>query len=220
MGSTIPSFESLGVLLAFSAGAYGDFSTIPIFAIVTSISFAVLFLFFPETPAFLMRQKKLSVCHTKSTCFDHPLHSTVKYSLQKTEKSIRFYRNIREKDLKSGLVQLEMGRLSRAMGMMEAKKIDARRMKWSDLTTRPGSKAMIIGIILVVLNQFSGIFALLSYAATIFHAAGFHGAMSPNMSAIIVQSIQLIATCAVTPLIIDRAGRRVRMLTMCTLQSD
>lgn len=79
-------------------------------------------------------------------------------------------------------------------------------MKWSDLMTNPGRKAMIIGITLASLNQLSGCFAMISYAASIFEAA--ESTMDPNTSAIIIGVIQLCGSFA-SIYFIDRAGRKV-----------
>lgn len=79
-------------------------------------------------------------------------------------------------------------------------------MKWSDLMTNPGRKAMIIGITLASLNQLSGCFAMISYTATIFEAAG--SATDPNTSAIIIGFVQLFGSFA-SIYLIDRAGRKL-----------
>lgn len=65
---------------------------------------------------------------------------------------------------------------------------------------------MIIGITLMTLVQFSGMFVMLNYAATIFADAG--SSMSPNMAAIIVGCIQLLGTFTSTNLV-EKAGRKV-----------
>lgn len=90
---------------------------------------------------------------------------------------------------------------------MESRKSADRRLQWSDFTTKPGSRAMIIAMVLGLLCQLCGVPAMLSYTATIFGAAG--SATSPNTSAMIVGIVQLMGTCIVSP-IIDRYGRRVR----------
>lgn len=77
---------------------------------------------------------------------------------------------------------------------------------WSDLMTNPGRKAMIIGITLAALNQLSGCFAMISYAASIFEAAG--STLAPNTSAIIIGVIQLLASFN-SIYLIDVAGRKV-----------
>lgn len=80
--------------------------------------------------------------------------------------------------------------------------------KWSDLAKgEPGRKAMLIGIILALLNQLCGCFAMLQYTAQIFADAG--SSLSPNVSAIFVGVVQLIGSSVATNLV-DRAGRKVR----------
>lgn len=58
---TVQFAGSIGILLAFTLGSYTDFHVTPIYAIITSILFGILFSFFPETPLFLVRQNKYSV---------------------------------------------------------------------------------------------------------------------------------------------------------------
>lgn len=67
-------------------------------------------------------------------------------------------------------------------------------LKCSDFASKQARKAMIIGIALVALNQFCGCFAMLNYTASIFKESG--SSMSPNMSAIVVGTIQLVGSIA------------------------
>lgn len=78
--------------------------------------------------------------------------------------------------------------------------------KWSDLINGPGARAMTIGIVLMVLNQFCGIFAMLNYTSKIFKEAG--SELSPNVAAIIVGIIQLIGSCFPV-FLVERTGRKV-----------
>lgn len=64
----------------------------------------------------------------------------------------------------------------------------------------------MIGMVLVVLNQFSGVFAVLTYSDGIFRDAS--SSLSPAVSAIIVSVVQ-IAGSYVPTLLADRAGRKV-----------
>lgn len=89
-------------------------------------------------------------------------------------------------------------------GDNNAEKSDS--IKWSDLMSGAGRKAMTIGIILAALNQLCGCFAMLQYTANIFKEAG--SSMSPNMSAIVVGTIQLLGSYVATVLV-DRTGRKV-----------
>lgn len=115
LGSTVILTAHFGVALAFVFGNYCSYSTPPIFMIILSLIFVVSFYFFPETPTFLFKQNKIS----------------------QTEKSILFYRNMRENDFE--LLQLEMDKLKSSIEGAEKKQFDRNSLKWSDLTTRPGS---------------------------------------------------------------------------------
>lgn len=104
---------------------------------------------------------------------------------------------------------MELNKLQSTLGdadKTESKANEKKSFKWSDLTTRPGSKAMTIGIVLALLNQLCGCFAMLQYTATIFEEAG--SAMHPNVCAIVVGVIQVFGSYAATVLV-DRAGRKV-----------
>lgn len=105
------------------------------------------------------------------------------------------------------LIDLEIEKLKR---QIESTNATGKTTKCSDLakslTRNPGKKAMTIGIILAVLNHFSGNFALVSYTANIFQEAG--SVLSPNLSALIVAVIQFFASCLV-PVFVERTGRKV-----------
>lgn len=101
-----------------------------------------------------------------------------------------------------------MGKLKRAVEGSSLKHGSNKSLKWSDLTTRPGSKAMIIGIFLAFSTQFSGIFTMMSYAANIFKLSAAGSAMSPNMSAIVLGVIQFLGSFVII-FLVDQAGRKV-----------
>lgn len=67
-------------------------------------------------------------------------------------------------------------------------------------------KSLQIGLVLVILNQFCGYFAMINYTATIFLESG--SSLTPNMSAIIIGGIQIIGVYSST-LLVDRAGRKI-----------
>lgn len=122
---------------------------------------------------------------------------------QETEKSIRFYQNRRGKGNDYEFIQSEVEKLKKSVAGEKEKETDT-SLKWSDLVQ--ARKSMIIGIVLALLNQFSGCFAMLNYTASIFKEAG--SAMDPNTSAMVVGVIQLIGSYAAT-FLVDRAGRKV-----------
>lgn len=77
---------------------------------------------------------------------------------------------------------------------------------WCDLLKRPASKAITIGVFLMMLNQFSGCCAMLYYTATIFNESGSN--LSPNSSAMVVGAITFLGS-AVATCLVDRSGRKV-----------
>lgn len=108
------------------------------------------------------------------------------------------------------MLQIEMNKLRCSFGSSKTEACSKNSLKWSDLTTGLGRKALTIGIVLAALNQFCGCFAMLNYTANIFKEAGSN--MSPNLAAILVGVIQLVGSYAATVLV-DRAGRKVNELS-------
>lgn len=68
----------------------------------------------------------------------------------------------------------------------------------------------MIGIGLMYLEQFSGVFALLFFVSTVFQHSG--SSLTPDQSSIIVGVIQLIGAYCST-MFVDRAGRRLLIST-------
>lgn len=126
--------------------------------------------------------------------------------LQEAKESLRFYLNLRGNDVDPKVIEMEMDKLKNAGGSAEAGTSNESSMSLSDFLTNPGRKAMIISLVLCVLNQFSGCFAILNYTANVFKEAG--SGMSPSTSAMIVGAIQLVGSFT-SVYLIDRAGRRV-----------
>ncbi|XP_031634206.1 facilitated trehalose transporter Tret1-like [Contarinia nasturtii] len=182
LGSTLALAWNVGILLAFTFGNYLDFNATPKFVIALMILTAVLLCFFPESPTFLYKQNKIL----------------------EAEKSIRFYQNLTGKANDYELLQIELNKLKTMIGNVEKNESNS-KLSWSDLLNGPGKKAMMIGIVLSLLNQFCGCFAMLNYTANIFKEAG--SSVSPNKSAIVVGVIKLIGSYISTNLV-DRAGRK------------
>lgn len=113
---------------------------------------------------------------------------------------------MRGKNADYELLQQKINKLKHTIGDQQSEKSNENSFDWSELVNGPGKRAMIIGIVLALLNQLCGCFAMLNYTASIFQEAG--SSMSPNMSAIVVGIIQLLGSYAATNLV-DRAGRKV-----------
>lgn len=77
------------------------------------------------------------------------------------------------------------------------------------LDSRAVLKGLCIGPTLMAISQFSGTFTISSYAAIIFKATG--STIEPNLSAIIMGSVQICGTYFAS-LLIDRLGRKMLLL--------
>lgn len=97
---------------------------------------------------------------------------------------------MRGKDKNDKVIQLEMNKLRSAINAENSERSDENVFKWSNLKTKTARKAFTIGIVLVSLNQFSGVATMLNYTANIFEEAG--SSLSPNVSTIIVGKRMII----------------------------
>lgn len=70
-------------------------------------------------------------------------------------------------------------------------------------------RGIVIGLVLMTANQFTGPFTLATYAATIFQETG--STIDPGMSSIIMGITQLVGTIFASSLI-DRVGRKLLLL--------
>lgn len=91
---------------------------------------------------------------------------------------------MRGKDKNDKIIQLELNKLRSAINAVNSDRSDGNMFNWSNFNTKTARKAFIIGIVLVSLNQFSGVATMLNYTANIFEEAG--SSLSPNVSTIIV----------------------------------
>lgn len=110
--------------------------------------------------------------------------------MQKAEKSIRFYQNIKATTADGNqLVQSELEKLKRQFEDKQMIESQVKRIKWTDIKTNPGRKALIIGVVFALLSNFSGSFVIITFVHNIFKEAG--SILSENESALIIATIQL-----------------------------
>lgn len=74
----------------------------------------------------------------------------------------------------------------------------------------------MIGIALICMHEFCGVFTMLNYTATIFRESG--SSISPDFSAIMVGIIQLLGTYVAT-FLVDQLGRKI-LLTLSAIGSS
>ncbi|XP_049825529.1 facilitated trehalose transporter Tret1-like isoform X2 [Aethina tumida] len=127
-----------------------------------------------------------------------PQHHIKTNNRKKAEDVLRLFRS------KNCNLQEEFAKLVKSMEMENSKG------SLKDLlTTKPITRALIIVIGLMVLQQFSGINAVLCYMETIFGAS--KSSYPPEYSVIFVGVVQLITT-AVTTQLVDKVGRKFLLL--------
>lgn len=75
-----------------------------------------------------------------------------------------------------------------------------------DLKARHPRKALLYGIVLMALNQFCGVFAMMNFTATIFNESG--STLAPNIASIIAGSTMIIGAVLCT-FLVEKAGRKM-----------
>ncbi|XP_051858948.1 facilitated trehalose transporter Tret1-2 homolog isoform X5 [Drosophila albomicans] len=171
-----------GILLINILGYFMHYITVAWILIVIPLAFLVCFSFNPESPQYLAQHNK-----------------------EKAERSLRYYRGISSSGDANEEFQQELSRLCKS----EEEKPGKPQLCWHDFTTRKARKAYLIGLGLVLANQFNGSLAMQNYMTFIFAEAGSN--LPPMLSAIIVSAIQLTGTCSSTHFV-ERAGRKTLLL--------
>ncbi|XP_063228377.1 facilitated trehalose transporter Tret1-like isoform X2 [Bacillus rossius redtenbacheri] len=128
-----------------------------------------------------------------------PLFYVQKGRTDKARESLQWFRG-REYNVDAELQEMETS--------LEVSR--QKKLSWKEaFSTTAAKRALLISIGLMVLQQLSGVNAVIFYTSDIFKAAG--SAMEPTVAAMIMGGIQVVATFASTQ-IVDRAGRRVLLL--------
>ena len=131
---------------------------------------------------------------------ESPAYLMKKYRTDDARKSLQFFRGPQYN------VTREMQDMENDINNSAEEKVSMK-----DLISDPGTrKALIVSLGLMVFQQLSGVNAVIFYTVTIFEAAG--STLDPNVATIIVGVVQIFFTL-VAGLIVDRAGRRILLLT-------
>lgn len=85
-----------------------------------------------------------------------------------------------------------------------------RRVRWGELLSSPLRKVLVIGVVLSVLQQWSGINVIFNYADEIYRNAGY-GVSDVLVNIVITGAINLVFTLVAMGMV-DRFGRRVLLL--------
>lgn len=205
---------NFGFLISFILGTYVNIFSISIFIIVLAVLFEISLFFMPESPTFLIKQGKIDVS-IESTLNDKSILTTLNYQvksflLKLAEKSIRFYKNLRKTDEHQIIVDLEINKVQTILANNQIESQNKTSIKWSDFTTKTSSKAILIGVVLIILNTYNGNITLSNYTKYVFDETGSN--LSTDISSIIVAVIQIVGVFAATQLV-DRLGRKLLILS-------
>ncbi len=102
------------------------------------------------------------------------------------------------------------GLVQECMDIETAIEEEKEEVSWRSFTSPSLYRPLIISICLMVLQQFSGINAVIFYTETLFEQAHYNG--SPGVPAVTIAAVKVVATCISTSLM-DRVGRRILFIT-------
>lgn len=139
-----------------------------------------------------------------------PYHLIKNGKIRQAEKSLYFLRGCNTTPTIPEKVQLEFERIAvmtQGGNTLYPNLPEQQPGKfWSILNSVAERKAIIIGIVLVLVNQLCGAFVLVSYTSAVFTESG--SSLSTNTSSIVIALIQLLGSYAST-LAIDRIPRKI-----------
>uniref|UniRef100_A0A182YRN8 Major facilitator superfamily (MFS) profile domain-containing protein n=1 Tax=Anopheles stephensi TaxID=30069 RepID=A0A182YRN8_ANOST len=183
LGSLFILFLNIGTLVSFVMGSYLSYHLTAYILFSLPIVFIALFAQFPETPQYLIRSNRV----------------------RDAESSLKYLRGYTSTPDHLEMLRSEMDALLVQVSG-EKDSTEQHSISLADFAPPSARKALLIGLVLVSLNQLSGCFALINYTAQIFADSG--SDLDPNMAAIVVGAIQIIGSYGST-LIVDRCQRKV-----------
>ncbi|XP_059617699.1 uncharacterized protein LOC132262445 [Phlebotomus argentipes] len=189
LGAALIVLDNTGILVGYVIGSYMTISTFPYVVLALVAIFATTFLFFPETPYYLLLKNRPA----------------------EAEKSLKFFRGVKD-DAKSDTltsIQTEFENMKNLIN--SASKKDSVTIQ--DLIAPTTIRAVLISLVLLLGTDFCGVFAIVTYTTSIFQEAG--SDLSPNLSAIVVAAIQVVGSL-ISSWLVDRAGRRVLLIVSAT----
>ncbi|XP_032592270.1 facilitated trehalose transporter Tret1 [Drosophila grimshawi] len=177
---------NIGILFGCILGRYLDYQTIPLAVIVFPLSYFILTLFLiRNSPVRLIRKRKFKAA----------------------EKSFRYYKNINKNNQSGEMLEFTQMQHTFTADKHPDERLDKLRMK--DFLTRAAFKAYGSAAVLIIVNQFSGLLAMVNHMSNIFQLSG--SSMDPATYTIILGVIQILGTFATT-LLCDKWGRRILLM--------
>lgn len=198
--------SNIGITTAFVLGYCFSFSLIAQVPLIVIAVYVIFLIYLPESPIYLVKNHRISVGAVASLTsglvrIHDPFSSS--FSMQEAKKSIQYYSSLSSSS--SDAVQIELTRLKSICNDVSSKH-ESNSLSWSDFKTVEARRSLAIGLVLVVLNQLSGLFAVLTYSDDIIREAGVN--VSPAISGITI-SILLTVGAYIPTVLSDRVGRKV-----------
>lgn len=202
LGTLFQLLLTVGILFIYIIGAMVSWSTLSIMCLFVPIALFVGMLMLPETPVYLL--KKVSIVHHNffigSNCYFCPQGRRADAAL-----SLKWLWG-RYCDSRSAIQVIQND--------LDQTSADA---TFLDLFTNRGARnGLIISILLMFFQQFSGINAVIFYTESIFKSAG--SSLDASICSIIVGVVQVIMTLT-SSLLIERAGRKILLLFSSTVMT-
>ncbi|GAB0091274.1 hypothetical protein DMENIID0001_060930 [Sergentomyia squamirostris] len=190
LGAGLIVSDNGGILIGYVLGSYMTLTTFPYVVLALTAIFAGTFLFFPETPYYLLLKNRPA----------------------EAEKSLKFFRGIKE-DVKGEALSSLTVEFEKMKSLISSSGSKEYSVTIKDFTNRTTLKAIFISLVLLMGTDFCGIFAIVTYTTGIFREAG--SSLSPNTSAIVVASIQVLGSY-VSTWFVDRSGRKALLIFSAT----
>ncbi|KXJ82001.1 hypothetical protein RP20_CCG016267 [Aedes albopictus] len=187
LGSLTMLHINFGLLASYTAGNYLPYYLIPKIMLCLPVAFLAMVCLLPETPYCLLQKGKIV----------------------EAEKSLMFYRNIPDVTRKTLAFEYEFESL-KSFAQSEANK---EKLSLADFTTPAAIKGLFISIFMMALNQFCGIFAILTYAGSILEECG--SSLDTKYVFILIALINICGN-ATSFIMVDMAGRKTFLLISTT----
>lgn len=181
LSSVAQLFFNIGALFEFSMGPYVSYTTLGISSAVFPIAFLVLMVWMPESPYFLLLKGRGSDAERSL------MRLRGKTDRQHLQEELTEIRKVVDESLKMGTASVR------------------------DLFKKRGNRrALILTLSLVMLQQFCGQLAIVSYTTQILQRSA--SSLDAHISVIISGGIQTVASVAMSSLV-DRVGRKPLLLS-------
>ncbi|CAH1111738.1 unnamed protein product [Psylliodes chrysocephalus] len=183
-GCFLGLFHQIGHFFAFVVGPLFSLRNFSLIITAPILIFLIFFVLIPESPIYLMSKGKEKEC----------------------KEALRKFRNNKsEEDLEKDFLQIK----ETLKGRAEAKKANVLDL----FKKRENRFALMLALLPLLVQHFSGISIIMTYLAPFFNAAG--TSISGNIAAVIVSMVKI--SCYIfTSFVVERFGRRRMLLISAT----